>query len=50
MFDNVKLELIETIRKQDELINQQAETIMSLVNETVEQEAIIEGLMQNTVD
>lgn len=49
MFDNVKLELIETIRQQDELINQQAETIMSLVNETVEQEAIIESLMKNTV-
>lgn len=46
----MKLELIETIRKQDELINQQAETIMSLVNETVEQESIIKELMRGVIE
>lgn len=44
-----KFELVETIKMQDELINQQAETILSLVNETVEQESIIGDLMRGTV-
>ena len=45
---NVKLELLATIKAQEELINQQNETIMALVNETVEQENfIIEALKKD---
>ena len=49
MHDNVKLELLETIKEQDDLINQQSKTIMCLVNETVEQEAIITELMKSSL-
>lgn len=43
---NVKLELLATIKAQEELINQQNETIMALVNETVEQENFISEVLK----
>ena len=43
---NVKLELLATIKAQEELINRQNETIMALVNETVEQESFISEVLK----
>ena len=43
---NVKLELLATIQAQEELIHQQHETIMALVNETVEQEGFISEVLK----
>jgi len=41
----MKADLVETIKLQDELINQQSETILTLLNENAEQEAIINEMM-----
>jgi len=40
----MKADLVETIKLQDELINQQS-TILTLLNENAEQEAIINEMM-----
>lgn len=42
--------LIEVIQQQDELILQQSKTIIELVNQTAEQEQMINELLGNKVD
>lgn len=39
------IELVETIKLQDELIQQQSDLIIKLVNENAEQEAVINELL-----
>lgn len=43
---NVKMELLELIKMQDELIGQQAETILRLVHENAEQENFINEILR----
>lgn len=46
----LKLELLEIIEKQKEMINKQNEVIAELVNQNAEQENMIDELMKSMTD
>jgi len=47
---NYKLELLEIIEKQKDMIDKQNETISKLVNESAEQEDMIDELMKGMAE
>ncbi len=47
---NYKLELLEIIEKQKDMIDKQNETISKLVNESAEQENMIDELMKGMAE
>lgn len=46
MSNNAYFDLIDLIEKQNKVIQQQAETIIKLLNETAEKESVINALME----
>jgi len=46
----INLKLLEIIYSQDEIIEKQKEIVAELINQNVEQESIINGLMSGAVE